>query len=149
MASQVLENKARVFFQTLIDSLYSYFRMPWRFVGIIDSSNVLNLTTTSFFINSLCVASFAFFQRRIHEYFDKAISTNHVPHVVTRGAIRTDRSANDDSTVSYDLGSNKAEAANVQIAVSLTKAKPLRKMSAHDVCIEERDLTTMLLKQNC
>src|SRR5215472_14498606 len=110
--------------------------MRWRFVWIIDSSKVLNLTATSFGINSLAVAFFAFLQRRSHEYFDEAISTNHVPHVVTRGAVRTDRGANDDSTMSYDLGGNKADAANIQIAIFLTKAKPLRKMSSHDVSIE-------------
>jgi hypothetical protein len=44
-----------------------------------------------------------------------------------RGAVRTDRSANDDSTMSYDLGGNKADAANIQIAIFLTMPSDLEK----------------------
>src|SRR2546423_15103466 len=71
---------------------------------------------------------------------DKAADRlDHPADILTGGVVGRDRSANRDSAVFRDLGSDIADATNVNVAVLLGEAEFGGEMFAHQVTVEKRD----------
>src|SRR6185436_7292141 len=96
-------------------------RLNGRLVRIVDPGEVFDLTAARFLIHPLHISSLTFCERRVHEHFDKSLSSNSVSHIVARRAIRTHRGTNHRPLMLHDLRRHEPDPPDVRITIFLTE----------------------------
>src|SRR5690606_11242962 len=95
-----------------------------RLVRIADAREFLDHAGARLRVKALAVAFLADFERGRDVHFDETTRRlDHLAHFAARAGIRRDRRADGDAAVLRDLARNKADAANVDIAVFLREAE--------------------------
>src|SRR5215213_327850 len=119
--------------------------MHRRFVRVVNTREVLQLSTPCFQIHPFYISPLALFEWCVHKNFDEAFSAHSVSDVVPRCSIRTDCRADHCALVPDDLRRHKTNSTDVCIAIFFAEAEPARKMIANHVAVEQRNLPAKLL----
>jgi len=87
------------------------------FIRIVYSGEPLDLPSSRFSIHAFKISLLAHFQRRVHEDLDEPVVSHEVAHLVARRAIGTDRGGERHSMVPDDLRCDKANPADIRVAI--------------------------------
>ncbi len=123
--------------------------MLWWFIGIVNPGKIFDLAPASFRVNSFCVASFTFLQRSVNKHLYESMAPDHVSDIVTSCSIRAHSCAHNGSAVPHNLCRDKANAANIQIAILPAKSKPAREMRTCNIAVKNCNFPAMLLQEHC
>src|ERR1051326_820628 len=136
LVSQMIEYQACVLFRINRNCLQNNLGHFWSFVRIIDAREANNFAAPSFCVHSLGISFFTNLNRRVDEHFNEPIYSNHISHVISGGAIRTNRGANGDAAVSDNFRRHKANTPNISVAIFFAEPEAFRKMRADNVTIK-------------
>src|ERR1044072_639317 len=125
LSDKVSENEFCILFGCVLHRVDNDLRVMRRLVWIVDAGEVFDLSLARKTIHTLHVAFFTDVERRVDEYFDKAIRTNQRTALIAGGAIRADGSAYHPATVACDVGGNETDPPDVCVAVLLRKTESL------------------------
>src|SRR5882762_991825 len=124
LALEVQNNGLRRFLGAQLGRVNHDFGIGWRLVRIRDAGEFLDYTGASLRVQAFTVALFTHFDRCGCVNQNKpAERFNHLPHRFASRLIRSDRGADRDTAVLGDLGSNIANAADVDVAVLLRESE--------------------------
>src|SRR4051812_5711236 len=99
--------------------------MQGRFIRIINAGKTRDFTAPCFSVHPFDIALLANFYRGVDKYFHEVVGTDKVADFVAGRTIWADGGADDHSPMTDDLGGDETDAANICIAVFLTKAESL------------------------
>src|SRR5580658_2568129 len=147
-ALEVQKDGLRRFLGAQLGSVNHHFGVAWRLVRIRDAGEFLDNAGASFGVKAFPVALFTDFDRgsRVHQY-KPAERFNHLPYRGARRLVRSDRSADRDAAVFCDLGTNIADAPDVDVAMLLGESEFARQVFAHQIAIEQSDGTSAELQK--
>src|SRR5438132_1182243 len=102
-----------ILFRQSVHGIQNDLRMLRRLIGITNSSEVTDFTSSGFGIHSLRIALLANLKGSIHKNLYEMIIAHQISHIVAGSTIGTNRRANHGAAMTYNLGSHKTNATNV------------------------------------
>src|SRR5262249_24645416 len=117
LSEQVVENQCSVLFGGVLDCVEHDLGVLGGLVRIVDAGPRLYLAAAGACVHALGVAALALFERRVYEDFYEAMGADHLAHLVTGSAVRTDRRAHRDAAMAHDFGSDESDASDIGVAV--------------------------------
>ena len=113
----MLEYLSGVVFGSAVGRGQNQLRVRRGFIRIIYSGKPLDLASSRFSVHAFEISLLADFQRRVHEDLDKPVVSHEVAHFTARRAIGTDRGGERHSMVADDLRCDKADPADIRVAI--------------------------------
>src|SRR5882724_2353446 len=139
-AFQMKDNLLRRLLGSALRRIDSYVCIGRFFVRIRDTGKLLDNTRPGFGVETFAVALFTNFNRRGEMHHDKSTERrNHGAHLFPRGIVRSDGSTDGNSPVLGDLGSDVADAPDVEIAMFARKTKLGRQVLADQIPVKKCD----------
>src|SRR5437016_6154214 len=110
------------------------------FVGIRDTSKLLDNTGPGFRVETFAVALFANFNRRREMNHDESTQRrNHGANLLPHGVVWSDGSTDGNATVFGDLGSDVPDASDVEVTMFARKTKLGRQMLTNEIAVKKRN----------
>src|SRR5713101_227394 len=148
LALEVQNDGLRRFLGAQLGGVNYDFGIGWRLIRIRDAGEFLDDAGASLGVQAFTVALFTHFDRGGCVNQNKpAERFNHLSHRFASRLIRSDRSADRDAAVLRDLGSNIANAADVDVAMLLGESEFARQVLAHQIAVEQSDRTSAHLEE--
>ena len=133
----------RRFFRTQLPGVNHNLGIGGRFIGIRNTSELLDDSRARLGVQALPVALFAYVNRSRHVHEDEPTERlDHLPDSLACGLIGSNRSTHCDAAVLGDLGRDIPDAADVDVAMLFRESKLRRKVLADQIAIQQGDRTS-------